>query len=259
MDSEKTIKKDSFISTNTLLLISSGFIMICYSALILPDHLIHRLTSEDGLFESIGAFFFLATSIIFFSGFLRRGLPNHFLFKKLNRNYNMLIAGILFLFIFGEEISWGQRILGIESGEYFKSRNIQGETNLHNLKIFNSVDSNNVKKEWWYFLSMSRMFRLFWFVWCILIPISVRLLPNIKNTIQRIGIPLVAPAFGILLALNYVTLKFFESWRSSFAEVVEIEECVAAFIFFTIALFIVYGSDQTIKSKIRNEDAAFAD
>ncbi len=32
-----------------------------------------------------------------------------------------------------EEISWGQRIIGFESSEFFKEHNQQGETNLHNL------------------------------------------------------------------------------------------------------------------------------
>ncbi len=31
-----------------------------------------------------------------------------------------------------EEISWGQRIFGIQSPEYFKEKNLQGELNLHN-------------------------------------------------------------------------------------------------------------------------------
>jgi hypothetical protein len=35
----------------------------------------------------------------------------------------------------GEEISWGQRILGLKSPEYFKEHNAQGETNLHNLVL----------------------------------------------------------------------------------------------------------------------------
>jgi len=34
-----------------------------------------------------------------------------------------------------EEISWGQRIFGWSSPEFFKDRNIQGETNLHNFLV----------------------------------------------------------------------------------------------------------------------------
>lgn len=38
-------------------------------------------------------------------------------------------------FAAGEEISWGQRLLGIQSPEFFQSHNAQRETNLHNLVV----------------------------------------------------------------------------------------------------------------------------
>ena len=37
------------------------------------------------------------------------------------------------LFGAGEEVSWGQRIFGIQSPEYFLNHNLQQETGLHNL------------------------------------------------------------------------------------------------------------------------------
>ncbi len=36
-------------------------------------------------------------------------------------------------YVFLEEISWGQRIFGFETPEFLKSRNLQGEANVHNL------------------------------------------------------------------------------------------------------------------------------
>ncbi len=38
----------------------------------------------------------------------------------------------------GEEVSWGQRILGIETPEYIAKHNKQGEFNLHNLYVLSS-------------------------------------------------------------------------------------------------------------------------
>ena len=52
-----------------------------------------------------------------------------------------LFLGVLgfltLLFLFGamEEISWGQRMLGRESSEFFLENNAQGETNFHNLVV----------------------------------------------------------------------------------------------------------------------------
>lgn len=39
------------------------------------------------------------------------------------------------LFAAGEEISWGQRLLGVQSPEFFQHHNAQHETNLHNLVV----------------------------------------------------------------------------------------------------------------------------
>jgi hypothetical protein len=44
-------------------------------------------------------------------------------------------ATLLFIFGTGEEISWGQRLMGIESPSFFTEHNAQGETNLHNMII----------------------------------------------------------------------------------------------------------------------------
>lgn len=43
--------------------------------------------------------------------------------------------GIVFIFGAGEEISWGQRVFGWESGEFFTEHNAQNETTLHNLVV----------------------------------------------------------------------------------------------------------------------------
>ena len=62
-------------------------------------------------------------------------------FLQLRSCRSPLFSGVLVfltvLFIFGamEEISWGQRILGRESSEFFQENNAQGETNLHNLVV----------------------------------------------------------------------------------------------------------------------------
>ena len=46
-----------------------------------------------------------------------------------------LIMAAVFFFVAGEEVSWGQRIFGFGSGEFFLQNNQQNETNFHNLKF----------------------------------------------------------------------------------------------------------------------------
>jgi tetratricopeptide (TPR) repeat protein len=55
------------------------------------------------------------------------------------------------LYVVLEEISWGQRIFGWESPDYFKSQNLQGETNLHN--IITGPYSTSIKAAVTYFLA----------------------------------------------------------------------------------------------------------
>ena len=47
----------------------------------------------------------------------------------------LLFYAVAVFFGAGEEISWGQRMFGVESSEFFQENNFQGETNLHNLVV----------------------------------------------------------------------------------------------------------------------------
>jgi hypothetical protein len=55
----------------------------------------------------------------------------------------MVLMGLVFVFGAGEEISWGQRILNIESSEFFVKHNAQREINIHNL-IVNGKKINKI-------------------------------------------------------------------------------------------------------------------
>ncbi len=90
----------------------------------------HWVAREDGLLEML-TFCALATcaGLCLYRGWSLRG-------QRSPAFIAMLVAGSAVLaFGAGEEISWGQRILGIESPEFFQTHNGQGETNLHNLVV----------------------------------------------------------------------------------------------------------------------------
>lgn len=88
------------------------------------------LVQEDGISE-YGQFLFYLISGIFAFRASR-------IFRKKNKLNFLLFAlfGIGMLFIAFEEISWGQRIFGIETPESFKELNHQDEITLHNLNFF---------------------------------------------------------------------------------------------------------------------------
>jgi len=94
------------------------------------------LIQEDGIFENLSALTMLLMSILLVIKAVRD--------KKQDKNilYTVLLALACF-FGFGEEISWGQRLFSVESGDFFNEFNAQKETNLHNIKI-NGVKLNKV-------------------------------------------------------------------------------------------------------------------
>lgn len=94
-----------------------------------PDTYI-LLIQEDTVVEYAQAFFYFLASI--FSSLI----SIRFLKNKLTLHavlYAILAVGLLFIFL--EEISWGQRIFNIENSDYFNQHNVQNEISLHNLDI----------------------------------------------------------------------------------------------------------------------------
>jgi len=87
--------------------------------------------AEDGPVETATALFLLVASLVLGQHALalnaqgRRGAAGL-----------MLFYALLFFLAAGEEISWGQRIIGWESNEFFQENNKQDETNLHNIIVF---------------------------------------------------------------------------------------------------------------------------
>ncbi|MEO5562131.1 MAG: hypothetical protein ABIR18_01825 [Chitinophagaceae bacterium] len=101
--------------------------------------------------------------------------------------------GILLFFAAGEEISWGQRILGIKSSEFFKEKNSQGETNLHNLV----VDGVKINK-----LIFSIGLTAVMGIYLLVIPLLYKRSPFIKRFTDTSGIPL--PQFYQILSMLVV-------------------------------------------------------
>lgn len=85
-----------------------------------PDRY-YMLMQEDRIVEWGTVWLFLAAGVIGFRNSIRR-----------RRIFDGLVA-LFCLFIAGEEFSWGQRLLGFYSPEYFLANNFQQEVNIHNL------------------------------------------------------------------------------------------------------------------------------
>lgn len=86
--------------------------------------------AEDGLVEYGTALFLLVASLVL----VRNATV---LWGRTWRGAALLTLfyALLFFAASGEEVSWGQRIFGWESGEFFQENNKQFETNFHNLVV----------------------------------------------------------------------------------------------------------------------------
>lgn len=90
--------------------------------LVYPAHFVN-LCDEDGAVENLTALCFFAAGIAF-------------LFHMRSSSFRpvcSLALGVMCIMAAGEEISWGQRLLGIRTPDSLRAINVQHETNLHNL------------------------------------------------------------------------------------------------------------------------------
>ncbi len=86
--------------------------------------------AEDKLVEYGTAVFLVISSIILIRNTIGLSAKKRMMAAALTAFY-----ALLFFLAAGEEISWGQRIFGWESGEFMLENNKQDETNFHNLII----------------------------------------------------------------------------------------------------------------------------
>ena len=88
------------------------------------------LTKEDGPIEWLQVLFFLGTAVFAAVAGLR-------LLRRAERVPGLLLLAFaaVCLFIAGEEIAWGQRLLGLETPEPLEDINDQDEVTVHNIGI----------------------------------------------------------------------------------------------------------------------------
>ena len=112
--------------------ISVGFAAL--TALVVVLHLwapsvLAGSTVEDGVVEYLTAALFLAATVAFSAAAL---------VGAARMPWALPLAAACFL-VAGEEVSWGQRLLGVGTPDALAEVNVQGETNLHNIEGVHDV------------------------------------------------------------------------------------------------------------------------
>lgn len=212
----------------TLFLIGLSYTIITwFMPVLLPDDLANILLDEDSIIEYWGALSFFLASILFLVLFFQSKEGNDFIFFRTPRNLAFLFLALLLFFGAGEEISWGQRIIGFETPEAF-SNNVQGEFTIHN-ESFLDTDSGSPFRA-------NRLFIYFWFAFGILVPVAA-FVPKLKELILRINIPLVPMLLGSLFLINYIASKLYEPLGLYRDSITEIRETQQATVFLLVAIF----------------------
>ena len=173
---------------------------------------------EDGVIEYATFFFLLCISILQFVRLFTKGKNKTTLWKL-----GVFFFGILFLFGAGEEISWGQRIFGIESGEFFQGNNLQKETNLHNLEI-GGVKLNK--------LIFSQLLTIVMALYLLVMPILYQKFNGIKKLINRFVIPVPQLSHIVAFLINTIFIAILPNLSRKW----EVYELFFAVIFLLIFL-----------------------
>lgn len=224
-----------------LMLMALLAIVVPYALfLISTDAALMSLAEEDGVIEWLGALFFLAGAVAWFVYFRKGG------------GLIALLLAVVFLLGFGEEISWGQRIFGWETPAVIDEYNVQGETSLHNLTIFQGNIDGEAKTGLSSFLTIDRLFTLFWLSFCVLIPVLYLLVRRSRRIVDKVRLPVIPLGLGAFFLFNYVISKLIESASSSelLHSVQETKEAIFAVLFFLVSLYFVVRARRPLATEV---------
>ncbi len=219
----------------------TGVLVVFATHSLLYTTAFHGLGEEDGFAESGGALCFLGSAISFFWLFLQLRRRPESTPHDLGAWWWYIILAALFVFITGEEISWGQRIFGWATPEWMAENNVQEETTIHNLEIFNAHTKDHELKPFWQsLLTMNRLFSLFWLSWCLVLPLAVRFVPIIAKITGWFRVPIPNVVYGCVFFTAYATTKAFvmmnDPEEKILAQTDEIKEAFFALLLLLVAI-----------------------
>jgi cell division protein FtsW (lipid II flippase) len=218
------------------------YIVLTYSILALSDTVVSMAIREDQFFEMLSVVAFFVTALLFFYCFWLWRKKRTDIEVSVIKLLTFLGLGLLFIFGAGEEISWGQRYIGMETPQELMETNVQGEFNIHNLAVFEESD----------FFTADRIFDIFWFCFTFFVPL-VCLVWEPANRLANRYIPVVHWSIGVLFMFNYLWAKaaklifvnVYSYEMISFRQAVqEIKESNYAVLFVVVGIYLVMNARQ---------------
>lgn len=160
-------------------------VVLVYSILVLDVEIVATLTKEDGAVEWAGAVGLFVGAVLYFLAFRERHRANDW--NGSIKTWAFLGFAVLFLFAGGEEISWGQRVLGLATPEQLADANVQREINLHNLDALDGL------------VEFSRLFQLLCAGLFVIVPVIVALHEPTRRRLRPL-LPLMPLSLAVVFA-----------------------------------------------------------
>ncbi|QNF33151.1 hypothetical protein HUW51_10590 [Adhaeribacter swui] len=179
---------------------------------------------EDGFIEWMTVLPLLAAMVVALKRFGQ--LYRH---KKWLFGATLLGIAAFSFFAAGEELSWGQRILNLESSDFFKKNNAQHETNFHNLIV--GGQSVNL-------LIFSRLLILVAAIYLLVLPVIYRRSAVVFSFINQAGVPVARGYQIVAFLLVFVLISLCPLGKR--AELLEFGGCCLYF------LIVLYPANKTI-------------
>jgi hypothetical protein len=237
------MKQSSFLFKPTVYIALAIYITLTYAILAMGNNLIVATIPEDHYFEIVGAFSLLVTSLLFLYGFLQARKTLDKTWPSMIKQLVYLGLAVLFFFGAGEEISWGQRILGFQTPEPLSEVNRQEEFNIHNLSAWEASA----------FLDADRMFDMFWFLFAVFTPAIALVAPSFKRFAGQF-IPIVFWGISLLFLYNYLWAKLAKVFFSaayvyekiSLSQAIqEVKESNYAIIFILVGFYAIWDLNRS--------------
>jgi hypothetical protein len=231
---------------NVYLMITGSGLLIIYSMFFFLDlDTITRIGQEDQLIEWLTCLFFFAASVFYSITFIR------------SRNLVFLIVALVFFFGAGEEISWGQRLLGFHTPESLYNVNVQREFNLHNIAIINNRNFDGSLKHGIYkLLNINFLFKLSTLIAGIALPFCVYHTKFISGITTKLKIPVPPISIGIFFLLSWVIYQYISKFIlpddvsfECFDATQETFELAESFILMMISIFFFTRHKEMVPGK----------
>lgn len=165
--------------------IVAGMLYVGLGDRFFEPHQLNVIDREDGVIESAGALLLLLCSIV------SAGLAVRFSGQRARVLVHWVFAFGFFV-MFGEEISWGQRLFSIPVPEAISRVNVQQELNLHNLLGFQA----------------DHIFVVMMFAYGFALPLVARWRPFVRRLCDLLGIPVAS----LGLAIGFLMVSMIQEW-----------------------------------------------